>query len=82
MDIYYFTDKFEKSEIQSLNKKIHIIYRNYSKGNHELTIKKLVKFCKNNNRKIFISNEVNLALNIILMVYIFQLSTNLYILKN
>ena len=62
MDIYYFTDKFEKSEIQSLNKKIHIIYRNYSKGDHELTIKKLVRFCKNNNRKIFISNEVNLAI--------------------
>ena len=57
MDIYYFTDKFEKSEIQSLNKKIHIIYRNYSKENNELTIKKLVKFCKKNNRKIFISNE-------------------------
>ena len=61
MDIYYFTDKFEKSEIQSLNKKIHIIYRNYSKENNELTIKKLVKFCKKNNRKIFISNKVNLA---------------------
>ena len=62
MDIYYFTDKFEKSEIQSLNKRIHIIYRNYSEDNNELTIKKLVKFCKKNNRKIFISNQVNLAL--------------------
>ena len=62
MDIYYFTDKFEKSEIQSLNKKIHIVYRNYSKGNHEFTVKKLVKFCKKNNRKIFISNHVNLAI--------------------
>ena len=61
MDIYYFTDKFEKSEIQSLNKKIHIIYRNYSEDNNELIIKKLVKFCKKNNRKIFISNKVNLA---------------------
>ena len=62
MDSYYFTDKFEKSEIQSLNKRIHIIYRNYSEDNNELTIKKLVKFCKKNNRKIFISNQVNLAL--------------------
>ena len=62
MDIYYFTDKFEKSEIQSLNKKIHIIYRNYSEDNNELSIKKLVEFCKKNNRKIFISNKVNLAL--------------------
>ena len=61
MDIYYFIDKFKKSEILSLNKRIHIIYRNYSKENHELIIKKLVKFCKKNNRKIFISNEVNLA---------------------
>ncbi len=62
MDIYYFIDKFEESEIQSLNKKIHIIYRNYTKKNNKLTIKKLVRFCKKNNRKIFISNEVNLAL--------------------
>ena len=62
MDIYYFTDKFEKSEIQSLNKRISIIYRNYSQKKNELTIEKLVKFCKKNNRKIFISNEVNLAL--------------------
>lgn len=61
MDIYYFTDKFEESEIQSLNKKIHIIYRNYSQVKNELSIKKLVKFCKRKNRKIFISNEVNLA---------------------
>ena len=61
MDIYYFTDKFEKSEIQSLNKRIHIIYRNYSEKNDEITIKKLVKFCKKNNRKIFISNQVGLA---------------------
>ena len=29
--IYYFIDKFEKSEILSLNNKIHIIYRNYKK---------------------------------------------------
>tara|TARA_B100000287_G_scaffold364033_1_gene358040 strand:+ start:111 stop:644 length:534 start_codon:yes stop_codon:yes gene_type:complete len=61
MDIYYFIDKFKKSEILSLNKRIHIIYRNYSKENNELTIKQLVKFCKKNNRKIFISNKVNLA---------------------
>ncbi len=59
--IYYFIDKFDKSEILSLNRKTHIIYRNYKEKNNEKTIKQLVKFCKKNNKKIFISNNINLA---------------------
>ncbi len=59
--IYYFIDKFEKSEIQSLDKRINIIYRNYINKNDEQKIKELIKFCKKLNRKIFISNNVNLA---------------------
>ena len=59
--IYYFIDKFEKSEILSLNKKIHIIYRNYSDEKSEQKIKQLVDFCKSLNKKIYISNNVNLA---------------------
>ena len=60
--IYYFTDKFEKSEILSLDNKIHIIYRNYQKKNDEKTVKQLVIFCKNLKKKIYISNKINLAI--------------------
>ena len=59
--IYYFIDKFDKSEILSLDKRINIIYRNYIKIIDEQKIRELVKFCKKVNRKIFISNKVNLA---------------------
>ena len=59
--IYYFIDKFKKSEILSLDKKIHIIYRNYTEKDDEKSIKQLVKFCKKINKKIFISNRINLA---------------------
>ena len=50
--IYYFIEKFEKSEILSLDKRISIIYRNYKSENNEQEIKELVKFCKKINRKI------------------------------
>ena len=59
--IYYFIEKFEKSEILSLDKRISIIYRNYTSENNEQEIKELVKFCKKINRKIFISNKADLA---------------------
>ena len=60
--IYYFIDKFEKSEILSLDKKINIIYRNYTKKIKEPIIKELRSFCKQNNRKLLISNEIKIAL--------------------
>ncbi len=60
--IYYFIDKFEESEILSLDRRINVIYRNYIDKNDEHKIKELVKFCKKVNRKIFISNRVRLAL--------------------
>ncbi len=60
--IYYFIDKFEKSEILSLDKSINIIYRNYTNKNDEQKIGELVKFCKTYKRKIFISNRVNIAI--------------------
>ena len=59
--IYYFIDKFEKSEILSLDKRINLIYRNYTSKYDEKNIKELVKFCKKISKKIFISNKIDLA---------------------
>jgi len=60
--IYYFTDKFNNIELDRLNKKISIIYRNYNKTHNLFDIEKLKKFCKRSNRKFFISDNLKLAL--------------------
>ncbi len=61
-NIYYFIENFDKDEIYNLNKNINIIYRNYHQIDIEKTIKEISFFCKTNNRKLFISNNLNLAL--------------------
>ena len=42
--IYYFIDKFKKNEIEKLNRKISIVYRNYKKKLDIDEIKSLVRF--------------------------------------
>ena len=61
--IYYFIDKFKKNEIEKLNRKISIVYRNYKKKPDIDEIKSLVRFCKNQFRKVYISNNLKIALN-------------------
>tara|TARA_B100000575_G_scaffold3682_1_gene2784 strand:+ start:1122 stop:1670 length:549 start_codon:yes stop_codon:yes gene_type:complete len=62
MLIYYYIDKFNKDEIYKLNKSINIIYRNYSKKFNIKEILELVNFCKKQRRKVYISNNLKLAL--------------------
>ena len=61
-NVYYFIDKFDSSEILSLNKKINIIYRNYNNHKIDSDIKKLKELCKFDNRKVFVSNNLKVAL--------------------
>ena len=61
-NIYYFIDKFDSNEILSLDKNINIIYRNYNELNVDTTIKKIKGICKSENRKLFISNNLKIAL--------------------
>ena len=61
-NIYYFIDKFEISEISNLDKKISIIYRNYNEKNLDETIKDLSNYCKFNKRKLYLSNNLKIAL--------------------
>ena len=61
-NIYHFIDNFDKKKILSLDNRIRLIYRNYSKKSSYKTIKELSVFCKNHNRKLFISNNLKLAL--------------------
>ena len=59
---YYFIEKFDKNHLKKINKKINLIYRNYSKVHDERTIKNLARFCSIENRKLFIANDFKLAL--------------------
>ena len=59
---YYFIDEFDKNEIEKLSTQISLIYRNYHKKNEPEELKKLVNHCKNNRRKVYISNNLKDAI--------------------
>jgi len=60
--IYYYIDQFNKDEIDKLNPSISIIYRNYIDKVNIKEIKNLLNCCKKTNRKVYISNNLKLAL--------------------
>ena len=59
---YYFINEFNKNEIEKLSRQISIIYRNYNKKNDPEELRKLVIYCKNNRRKVYISNNLKDAI--------------------
>ena len=59
---YYFIDEFNKNEIEKLSTQISLIYRNYHKKTEPEELKKLVIHCKNNRRKVYISNNLKDAI--------------------
>jgi thiamine-phosphate pyrophosphorylase len=61
-NVYYFIDKFDRDEILNLDNKINIIYRNYKSKNKDSDVQKIKYFCKITKKKIFISNDIKLAL--------------------
>ena len=59
---YYFINEFNKNEIEKLSAQISLIYRNYNKKNDPKELRKLVIHCKNNRRKVYISNNLKDAI--------------------
>lgn len=83
--VFYFVDCFNKEELNKLNKKISIIYRNYKKKIDISEIEKIAIFCKKNKIKFYLSNHPNLAFKMRLDgVYLpsFNLSLNVKKYKN
>jgi len=62
--VYYFISKFDKNSINKLNKNIALIYRNYNKNLDKKLIIQIKKYCKLQKRKLFLSNNVKLALKL------------------
>ena len=58
---YHFINHFDKNHIRKLDKKIAIIYREYSKKSNENLIIEIRDYCKKIKRKFFISKDLKLA---------------------
>ena len=62
---YYFINKFETNNIDKLDKKTTVIYRNYkSKNLDENLILKIKKFCKKRKIKFYLSNNIKMAIKL------------------
>ena len=62
--VYYFIDKFDLKELQTIKNNIGIIYRNYNENVDEKTINSIRKYCKNNNQKFYLSNHLKIAIKL------------------
>ena len=61
---YYFINEFETKNIDNLDKNTGIIFRNYNLKNNLESIISLKNFCKENGYKIFLTNNIKLALKL------------------
>ena len=61
---YHFISNYKKKEIENLNKKINIIYRNYKDPIKEEVIIKIKKECQKSGKKFFLSNNIKLAIKL------------------
>ena len=62
---YYFINNFDTNNIDQLDKKTIIIYRNYkSKNIDQFQILKLKNYCQKKNLKLYLSNNIKLAIKL------------------
>ena len=62
--IYCYINNYNLTELSKLSNNINLIYRNYNNQNDYKTILKLRTFCKKEKRKLFVSNNIKLALKL------------------
>lgn len=64
LNIFTFISKFKKEEILNLDKNIGIIFRKNENDTEKEEIISLKNFCKQNNRKLYLANDIKLAINL------------------
>ena len=64
LNIFCFIADYDKDYIKNLDKKINIIVRNYKEPLSIDKLKDLKKLCKSTGKKIFLSNNIKLALTL------------------
>ena len=62
--IYHFINEVNLSDLSKLSKNINIIYRNYQKKVTFEELKTLKKLYNNTSKKLFIANDIKLALRL------------------
>ena len=76
--IYHFINEINLSDLSELGKNIHIIYRNYEKKITYDELMVLKKKCQHSTRKVFVANNIKLALKLKLNgVYIPSFNTKI-----
>ena len=61
---FLFIKDFNENTLSSIDKDFDIIYRNYEDNSNETLLKKIKNFCKRTNRKLYLSNNLKLALKL------------------
>ena len=62
--IYHYINNCNLTELSKLSNNINLIYRNYDKRYKIDSIINLRDFCRKNKRKLFLSNNIELALSL------------------
>ena len=61
---FFFISALREEHIRKLDKKVAIIYRNYSINHDEKLILEIKKICKKSNRKFYLANNLRLAISL------------------
>ena len=61
---FFFINNLDENHIRKLDKKIALIYRNYSIKHNKKLILNIKKICKKDGRKFFLSNNIKLAITL------------------
>tara|TARA_B100001057_G_scaffold485043_1_gene564148 strand:+ start:428 stop:970 length:543 start_codon:yes stop_codon:yes gene_type:complete len=64
LDKYYFISECDTNLINNQDSSTNIIYRNYNKKVNIKKILELKNFCKKKGNKLFLSNDIKLAMNL------------------
>ena len=61
-NIYCYVSEFNLSDLSKLSNNINIIYRNYKDIDYFKNLSKLKLFCKKNNNKLYLTNDIKLSI--------------------
>ena len=64
LNIFCFISTYDRDYIKNLDKEVNIIFRNYKKLQNINELKALKNFCKSINKKVFLANDIKLALTL------------------
>ena len=83
LQVYHFINSYKKGEIENLDKKINIIYRNYDKLIKESDIENIRDECKKTGKKFYISNNIIIARKLKLdVIYIPSFNNSVKLINN